>query len=160
LKSNDGLKYFISKRLGEKNNYKNAIFYIVNDILSESKSATSWKNTESFKEYIKCLFSDKAYLLKTIDFIKIKADERLKNYRRNITNLIQEYLEIMSNKIDTERNITINYLQEQIEYEYKKNKELLEQRLEEVGEKKKKWKILCEEFVNLEEKIKQIFKYF
>ena len=88
LKSNNDLKYFISKRLGEKNNYKNSIFYIVNDILSESKSATSWKNTESIKEYIKCLFSDKAYLLKTIDFIKIKADERLKNFRRNITNLI------------------------------------------------------------------------
>ena len=139
------LKHFISIRFGEKYNYKEAIYYIVNDILSESKTATSWKNTESFSEYIKCLFSDKAYLIKTIDFIIKKANERLNNFSRNISYLIQQYLEMMSNDIDIEKNSLINNLEEQ----NKKNKELVE-------EKKNKWNILSQEFAELEGKIKLV----
>ena len=153
------LKNFISIRFGEKN-YKEALLYIINDILSESETATSWKNTQSFREYIKYLFSDKAALIKKIDYIIEKTNERLNHFIKIITDLIQQYLETMSNNIEIEKNIVINKLEEQKKIEEEKNKELKEQLLKEEEEKKKKWNILCEEYVKLEEKIKEILKSF
>ena len=113
------LKNFISIRFGEKN-YKEALLYIVNDILSESETATSWKNTQSFREYIKYLFSDKAALIKKIDYIIEKTNERLNHFIKIITDLIQQYLETMSNNIEIEKNIVINKLEEQKKLKKKK----------------------------------------
>ena len=139
------LKIYISNRLGDKKDYKEAISNIINDILSDSKVATNWKNSSGIFDYLKSLFSDKAYLNKTIDFIIKNTSERLKCFSNIISKLIKEYIDILLNIIDIEKNSIINYLEEQIRIKNNTNNELKEE------EKKKKWNILCQEFNNLEE---------
>ena len=50
------LKIYISNRLGDKKDYKEAISNIINDILSDSKVATNWKNSSGIFDYLKSLF--------------------------------------------------------------------------------------------------------
>ena len=115
----DELKIYISNKLGEKNNYKEAIDNIVNDIVSNSRNVTTWKNSSGLIDFLKTKFSDKAYLNKTIDFIIKNAQEKFTIFRSNISNLINEYLKEILNKITIERINLKNILEEK-----KKKKEL------------------------------------
>lgn len=138
------LKIFISDRLGEKNNYEEAITNIMSDILSDSKYATNWKNSSGIVEYIKCIFTDKAYLKKTTDIMMNSTSKRLNNFKNIINKLIKEYMDIILNIVDIEKNSLINYFEEK-----KRRKDNEEQ------ERKMKWKLLCQEFNQLEQKMKE-----
>ena len=140
------LKNFISNSLGEQNNFLEAISHIVNDIISESKFASSWKNSESFLEYIRCLFSVKASELKSIDFDIKTIRERLGNFKEILSELTLEYFDYVLNIIDIEKNVSINNLEKETKI---KNEE-----------DKKKWKELCKEFEKIETTIKNFINYY
>jgi len=163
----DELKIYISNKLGEKNNYKEAIDNIVNDIVSNSRNVTTWKNSSGLIDFLKTKFSDKAYLNKTIDFIIKNAQEKFTIFRSNISNLINEYLKEILNKITIERINLKNILEEK-----KKKKELenIESAKKNEEEKKryeaikkeheeqnKKWNLICQEYCNIKKLINNIF---
>lgn len=140
------LKNFISNSLGDQNNFLEAISHIVNDIISESKFASSWKNSESFLEYIRCLFSVKASVLKSIDFDIKTIRERLGNFKEILSELTLEYFDYVLNIIDIEKNVSINNLEKETKI---KNEE-----------DEKKWKELCKEFEKIETTIKNFINYY
>ena len=156
-------KIYLSNHLGEQGNYREAIINIVNDILSNSRNATSWENSNIF-EYFKCLFSSQAYLDKTTTFIMNNAYERLKAFRKNIFKIIDEYLEMILNKIDIEKNSLINHLTMQKQMEDQENernrvkndeeRRRYEQIVQDEETKKNKWNMLCQEYNKLEGLIK------
>ena len=160
----DELKVYISNHLGEGNDYKEAISNIINDILSASKNATNWENSTGLFDYLKSIFSDEAYLKKTTNYIIDNTLERLSDFRKIISNLIDEYLETIFTKIDVEKNSLIVNLEEQkrikdLEIELNKQfneneKKGYEKRLKDEEEKRKKWNILCQEYNKLEVSIK------
>ena len=164
----DDLKIFISNKLGERNDYKEVISNIVNDILNESKNVTNWENSSGLFDYLKCKFSDKAYLNKTTDFIIKNASERLKEFRKILSKHIEEYMKRILDKINIEEITLINNLEEQKrieDNENRTNQELndaerkkYEKRIKEYAEMKQKWNLLCQEYEKLEELIKNSIK--
>jgi hypothetical protein len=154
--------------MGEKNNYKEAIDNIVNDILANSRTITSWKNSSGLIDFLKTKFSDKAYLNKTIDFIISNAKERLENFRINIFNLIEKYVKIIINKINIEKINIQNILEEKkekkkienikLKEQNEKEKEKYEKMKKEAEEKNKKWNEICEEYNKVKDLINQIVK--
>ena len=162
----EDLKIYISNQLGERNDYKEAISNIVNDILSDSRNATNWENSTGFFGYLKCKFSDKAYLNKTIDFIINNTYERLKDFRKTLSKHIEKYMEIILDKIKIEEITLINNLEEEKRiqvYENQRNQESndekrkkYEKKIKEDEEIKQKWNILCQEYDKLDQLIKKI----
>ena len=152
----DELKIYISNKLGEKNDYKEAIDNIVNDIISNSRTSTNWKNSSGLFDFLKSKFSDKAYLNKTIEFMISDALDRLNSFSKNIANLIEQYLSDILNKILTEKINIVNILTEkirmkeienmEIENENQLEKEKYEKFKKELEEKNKKWKEICQEY--------------
>ena len=152
----DELKIYISNKLGEKNDYKEAIDNIVNDIIANSRTSTNWKNSSGLFDFLKSKFSDKAYLNKTIEFMISDALDRLNSFRINIANLIEQYLSDILNKILTEKINIVNILTEkirmkeienmEIEKENQLEKEKYEKFKKELEEKNKKWKEICQEY--------------
>ena len=163
----DELKIYISNKLGEKNNYKEAIDNIVNDIVTNSRTVTSWKNSSGLFDYLKSKIFDKAYLNKTIDFIISDAEERLRNFRKNIFYLTEEYQEIVLNNINIEKINIINVLEEKkrkkelenIENEKKNEEERkrYEKLKKKKEEKNRKWNKICEEYNTVKLFIDNIF---
>lgn len=161
------LKIYISNKLGEKNNYKEAIDNIVNDIVANSRTATTWKNSTGFFEFLKSKFSDKAYLNKTIDFIISNAIERLKAFKQNISNLIDEYSGLILNKVNIEKINIVNVLEEkmkkkdleniELEKENNQKREEYEKIKKENEEKNKKWNEICAEYNTVKILIDNIF---
>jgi len=162
----EDLKIYISNQLGERNDYKEAISNIVNDILSDSRNATNWENSTGLFDYLKCKFSDKAYLNKTIDFIIKNTNERLKDFRKTLTKHIENYMKIILDKIKIEEIALINNLEEQKRIEgneNQRNQELndverkkYEKKIKEDEEIKQKWNILCQEYDKLVQLIKNM----
>ena len=101
---------------------------------------------------------------KTTNYIIDNTLERLSDFRKIISNLIDEYLETIFTKIDVEKNSLIVNLEEQkgikdLEIELNKQfneneKKGYEKRLKDEEEKRKKWNILCQEYNKLEVSIK------
>ena len=87
------MKIYLSNKLEERNDYKEAIDNIINDVVSSSKTATYWKNSSGLLDFLKTKFSNKVYLDKTIDSIISNSNERLENYKTNI-----EKNEVFGNK--------------------------------------------------------------
>ena len=103
------LKTKISNQLGEKTDYKKAFDDIVDDIINNSKNVTDWKHSSGLLDYLKGKLSDKIYLNKTIDFIIINSEERLNNFKDNISDLIDKYIADVIISIDIEnKNIKKN----------------------------------------------------
>ena len=151
----DELKIYLSNKLGE-DNYKVAIDNIVNDIVSNSRTATTWKNRTGFFDFLKTKFSDKAYLDKTIDYIILNAVEKLNNFKKNISHLIDTYLSDIQNKFNIEKINIINILTEKakqkklenqkIKEQNDKEKEKYEKLKKETEERNNKWKVICQEY--------------
>ena len=158
------LKIYLSNKLGEKNNYKEAFDNIVTDIVSNSRTATDWKNSSGFFDYLKSKFFDEAYLNKTIDYIISNSSKRLESFRKNISNLIDEYKVDIITKIDIEKNNISNFLQKEVEKEELKNKnnkklnEVYEAKKKENEKSKEKWNEICEKYNEVKTKIKNILK--
>ena len=163
----DELKIYISNKLGEKNNYKEAIDNIVNDIVSESRNATIWKKCSGLIDFIKCKVSDSAYLNRTIDSIISNFQERFSAFRKNISNLIDEYFKEILNKINIEKINLDNILEEQKkkkelenaekEQQNQEMKEKYRKLKEENEQKKEKWKNICQDYENIKKAINRIF---
>jgi len=159
----DEPKIYISNQLGERNDYKEAISNIVNDILSDSKNATNWENSDGFFDYLKNLFSNEAYLNKAFDFITKNAYNKLNEFKITLSRHIEEYMEQILDKINIEKISLINNLEEQKrmkDNENERNKELneiekkkYEEKIKEQEELKQKWNILCQEYDKLEKLI-------
>ena len=151
----DELKIYLSNKLGE-DNYKVAIDNIVNDIVSNSRTATTWKNRTGFFDFLKTKFSDKAYLDKTIDYIILNAVEKLNNFKKNISHLIDTYLSDIQNKFNIEKINIINILTEKAEQKKLENQKIKEQNdkekekyeklKKETEERNNKWKVICQEY--------------
>ena len=158
------LKIYLSNKLGEKNNYKEAFDNIVTDIVSNSRTATDWKNSSGFFDYLKSKFFDEAYLNKTIDYIISNSSKRLESFRKNISNLIDEYKVDIITKIDIEKNNISNFLQKEVEKEELANKnnkklnEVYEAKKKENEKSKEKWNEICEKYNEVKTKIKNILK--
>ena len=160
------LKTFISQRLGDDNDYKEAISNIVNHIISNSRNATNWEHRESFFEFLSCKISDKAYLKKTFTFIINKTQEIFKDFRKRFSDLIDEYMNTLLNKIDIEKNSLINNLEEQkrqkdIEIENNIKLNEIEKKKYEVlkyneEKRKEKWNNLYQKYKELELLMKNI----
>ena len=151
------LKTYLSNKLGERNEYKEAIDNIINDVVSSSKTATNWKNSSGLIDFIKTQFSNKVYLDKTIDSIITNSNERLEKYKMNIDNLILEYQDIILNKIKIEKLNIENLLEERKmleEAENAKNFKLKAQYEAKMG----KWKKVCEKYEEIKSQITEIFK--
>ena len=164
----DELKIYISNKLGEKNNYKEAIDNIVNDIVANSRTVTSWENSSGLFDYLESRFSDKAYLNKTIDFIISNSKDRLNAFKNNITYLIEEYENIIVTKINIETINIENILKERMIKEEFENIKLMKENVKEMKryekmkkeseEKNKKWNKICEEYNTMKNLINSIFK--
>ena len=162
----DELKIYISNQLEERNNYEEAIDNIVNDIISSSKEATFWKNRTGFFDFLKTKFNNKAYLNKTIDFIINKSKEKLDNFKKVISKIIDEYAKEILNKISIESISISNYLQEQKkikDLEENLKKQQYTEKLKnfekiklENEEKNKKWNEICDEYCGIKSLINNL----
>ncbi len=166
----DELKIYISNQLGERNDYKEAISNIVNDILSDSKNATNWENSDGIFDYLKNKIFNKDYLNKTFDFITKSASKKLNEFKIILSRHIEEYMKQILNKINIEEISLINNLEEQKrmkDNENERNKKLndkekkkYEKRIKEEEELKKNWNILCQEYDKLEKLIKNFINNY
>ena len=123
----DELKIYISNQLGERNDYKEAISNIVNDILSDSKNATNWENSDGIFDYLKNKIFNKDYLNKTFDFITKSASKKLNEFKIILSRHIEEYMKQILNKINIEKISLINNLEEQKKKKMKKMKKIKNQ---------------------------------
>ena len=167
----DELKIYLANKLGAKNNYKEVINKIINEIIANSRKTTNIEKSSGLLDFFKTKFSDKAYLNKRIDFIKSYAAERLNYLGMNISNLMEQYLSEIMNKISVEKANIINILKEKKRkeefenIEKEKNNKIEKEKYEIFKkEKDKKWDKIYQEYNKIKALInntlEELFKYY
>ena len=156
--SNLLLKNFISKRMGRDNDIEESINDIIFDIISQSKSCTDWKNSQSFFKWFKAKIIKKEYLNQIIDFMIDNSCLKLKKSSDTYSNLIEDFKVRIENEINCKKDKIIEELEskkyeenKKIQIKNEKQRRKWEEDKSIYEEKKKQWKELCKEFKQLRE---------
>ena len=156
-------KDHISNSLGGDDNIEKTMQQLVDDIITDSKSATKWNGIKNFFGWLHSKISSEEYLTKTVNFIINKISTNLKNFRDNIKEHIDKYKNNLNNEIKSSKYRVVAILKEKKEEEElkikiandknEKERKKWEEEKRILDEKKKKWEEICKKYRILRDEI-------